>query len=269
MIAEAADFAKECEALAKLLAPLDAATFAQETQFKRWTVDDIMSHLYLGDAMARATLLDPADYLAKREKRNAARAAGESIIVYQRAALDGLAGPALAAAWRDSAAATAAAYASADPKHRVEWSGPSMSARSSITARLMETWSHSQAIYDLLGVERRDDDRIRAIAHLGAITYGWTFANRGTEPPGPPPHIRLAAPSGAVWEWNKDQAGGPNRIEGPATDFCQVVAQTRNIADVGLTVTGPTAKTWMAQAQCFAGPPNDPPPPGARFRQSR
>ena len=142
-----------------------------------------------------------------------------------------------------------------------------MSARSSITARLMETWSHSQALYDVLGQDRVDGDRIRAVAHLGAITYGWTFANRGEDPPGPPPLIRLTAPSGTAWEWNAETAPANEIVVGLATDFCQVVTQTRNIADVNLSVTGKAATAWMNQAQCFAGPPNDPPAPGSRYKQ--
>ena len=142
-----------------------------------------------------------------------------------------------------------------------------MSARSSITARLMETWSHSQALYDVLGLDRVDGDQIRAIAHLGVITYGWTFANRGEDPPAPQPLIRLIAPSRAIWEWNAETAPPGEIVAGPATDFCQVVAQTRNIADVNLSVTGKAATAWMTQAQCFAGPPNDPPATGSRFKQ--
>jgi hypothetical protein len=45
-----------------------------------------------------------------------------------------------------------------------------------------------------------------------------------------------------------------------------VVTQVRNIADTQLSVTGEAARRWMAIAQCFAGPPNDPPAKGARFR---
>jgi len=35
---------------------------------------------------------------------------------------------------------------------RVKWIGVDMSARSCLTARLMETWAHGQEIYDILGV---------------------------------------------------------------------------------------------------------------------
>lgn len=267
MIAEAADFRDQCAALAALLAPLPDPDFHRETQFKAWTLNDIMAHLYMGDANARMTLIDPAGFAAARAERQAATAAGESRFAYQRRWSKGLEGQALVKAWRASSAATADSYAAADPKQRVAWVGPDMSARSSITARLMETWSHSQAIYDLLGQVRQDTDSIRAICHLGAITYGWTYQNRGVEPPGPPPHIRLTAPSGAIWEWHADRAGAGETVSGPATAFAQVVAQTRNIADVALAVEGPIARDWMAKAQCFAGPPNDPPAPGTRFTQ--
>ena len=80
---------------------------------------------------------------------------------------------------------------------------------------------------------------------------------REREAPGPMPHLELTAPSSAVWEYGEDD--GENRIEGPAVAFAQVVAQTRNVADTDLRVTGPVAAEWMANAQCFAGPP-DPAP---------
>ncbi len=57
-------------------------------------------------------------------------------------------------------------------------------------------------------------------------------------------------------------------IEGPAEDFCMVVAQTRNIADTRLRVSGKDARHWMNVAQCFAGPPRTPPAPGTRFKQA-
>ena len=31
-----------------------------------------------------------------------------------------------------------------------------------------------------------------------------------------------------------------------------------------LRIDGPVAQTWMAHAQCFAGPPETPPAPGTR-----
>jgi uncharacterized protein (TIGR03084 family) len=77
----------------------------------------------------------------------------------------------------------------------------------------------------------------------------------------------LSAPSGAIWEWNPPSEAA--RVEGSALEFCQVVAQTRNVADTRLEVVGETAARWLAIAQCFAGPPEQPPAPGSRFRARR
>jgi uncharacterized protein (TIGR03084 family) len=127
----------------------------------------------------------------------------------------------------------------------------------------METWAHGQEVYDLLGVERVDTDRIRNIAVLGVNTFGWTFVNRKLAVPQPVPHVRLDAPSGDVWEWNAGVES--DLVAGSASEFCQVVTQVRNLADTKLRVEGEVAKRWMSIAQCFAGPAEDPPPPGTRF----
>jgi hypothetical protein len=62
------------------------------------------------------------------------------------------------------------------------------------------------------------------------------------------------------------EACGPDR--GPRTEFCRVVTQVRSIGDTKLRIVGETARRWMSIAQCFAGPPADPPAPGTRFRQA-
>ena len=146
---------------------------------------------------------------------------------------------------------------------RLKWAGPDMGVRMFTTARQMETWAHGQAIYDLLGRTRTATDRLRNIAEIGVRTYGWTFANRQCAVPGPVPYVRLTAPSGAIWQWNDPTPD--NAVEGDALAFCQVVAQTRNIANTNLRVTGEPARIWMSLAQCFAGAPSDPPPAGTRF----
>jgi uncharacterized protein (TIGR03084 family) len=183
----------------------------------------------------------------------------------EAAYLNDLSGPALLTAWIGGAQATAAHFASADPKARLKWVGPDMSAISSISARLMESWAHGQAVYDMLGLERTDTDRIGNIARLGVNTFGWNYQTRKMPVPDARPYVRLIAPSGAVWEYGT--ADDAERIEGSATEFCQVVTQTRNIADTALRVTGAVAAEWMAMAQCFAGPPNDPPAPGTRVKR--
>lgn len=168
----------------------------------------------------------------------------------------------LLAIWWTGCERLAAAYRDADPRARVPWMGPDMSVMSAVTARQMETWAHGQAIFDLLGQERVDTDRLRNIAHLGVVTLNWSFVNRGLPAPAQRVQVSLAAPSGALWQWNPEIES--DILRGSATEFCQVVTQTRNVADTSLEVRGDVARRWMAIAQCFAGRPEQPPQPGSR-----
>ncbi|WP_340107131.1 TIGR03084 family metal-binding protein [Pikeienuella sp. HZG-20] len=263
---EAQDFLEESEALAALLAPLEDEDFARPTQFKGWTIDDVLGHLHIFNHAAELTLARPDAFGPFLASIMDQVAEGRTLAEAQRGWIGDLTGRALLAAWRDGAARLAEVYAAADPKTRVKWAGPDMSARSSITARQMETWAHGQEVFDLLGASRADTDRLRNIAHLGVVTIPFAFSIRGETPPDPPLHVRLIAPSGAIWEWNEPQTD--NRIDGSATAFCQTAAQVRNAADTDLRATGPAAERWLQIAQCFAGAPHDPPAPGARYRQT-
>jgi uncharacterized protein (TIGR03084 family) len=261
---QAQDFLNETDALAHLLEPLSDEAYLQPTAFKGWTIDMVLRHLHFWNNAALLSLVDEPGFKALIGTVMSA-VKGGSLPDQEAAYFNGLSGQALRTAWMKRARETADAFSTADPSQRLVWVGPSMSARSSITARLMETWAHGQEVYDQLGAVRKNADRIRNIVVLGVNTYGWTFANRGKELPGPMPHLILTAPSGEIWTYGDAQAD--ERIEGQAEEFCQVVTQTRNIADTDLSVTGRIATSWMAQAQCFAGPPNDPPAPGTRTRR--
>ncbi|GGH62674.1 maleylpyruvate isomerase family mycothiol-dependent enzyme [Frigidibacter albus] len=177
----------------------------------------------------------------------------------------GLSGPDLLDLWQAGTSKLATALRGTDPARRVPWAGQTMSARSLASARLMETWAHGQEVFDEFGVARHETDGIRAIMVLGVNTYDWSFRVNGLPVPTPRPALRLVAPSGAHWDFG--EAGGET-ITGSAVEFCQVVAQTRNILDTGLQVNGVNATRWMALAQCFAGPPRTPPPAGTRFRKA-
>ena len=260
---QAADFRDETEALFALIAPLEDAAFEETTQFKGWTINDVVRHLHFWNRAAGFQLSDEVEL--QRLIGGAVSTAG-GMRAFEREELKGLSGRALAAAWRKTAGEVAGLYSGADPKRRLKWAGPDMSARSSITARLMETWAHGQEIYDTLGVERVNADRIRNIAHLGVSTFGWTYAVRNMAAPEKMPHVRLTAPSGASWTWGEPDAD--SAVIGDATEFCEVVTQVRNVADTRLECVGAVAKEWMGMAQCFAGRAEPPPAPGTRFRRA-
>ena len=265
MIQQAIDFRDESEALHELLEPLKDEDFGRVTQFKNWTINDVLTHLHTWNWAADLTLRDSAAFDGFLQQV-ASHVVTGSLREFENEWIKGLKNRKLLNEWHAFCLAMSDRYAAADPKARVKWAGPDMSVRSKITARLMETWAHGQEVYDLLGVERVDKDRIKNIAMLGVNTFGWTFACRGLKAPGNPPYVKLTAPSGEYWEWNEPSE--EDRIEGFATEFCQVVTQVRNIADTRLNVKGDVAVRWMSMAQCFAGPPEEPPAPGTRFTQS-
>lgn len=263
---QATDFLDECIALDRRLVPLSGADFETPTQFKGWTINNIIRHLHVWNIAVDLSLRDESAFGAFVAEMMAGVRGGK-LPEFEASYLDGLSGHDLRSAWIQRAEATAAAFGAADPKLRLKWVGPDMSALSSITARLMETWAHAQAIYDVLGVERINTDRIGNIVRLGVNTWGFTWKNRRMEPPGPMPCLRLEAPSGAIWEYG--EANDSGIVSGSAAEFCQVVTQCRNIADTSLDVRGEVAHRWMAIAQCFAGPPQDPPQKGSRHCTKR
>lgn len=258
---QARDFLEECETLAAVLQDLPDSDWTRATQFKGWTVNDVIAHLYFWNRAADLSLTDPDGFASFIARVMPGMQAGgmrpvENAEISER-------GRALYAAWQAQYRDMAARWAQADPRARVKWAGPEMSVRSSITARQMETWAHGQEIFDLLGLERQDSDRIRNIVVLGVNTFGWSHKVQGLAVPDRVPRLRLTAPSGDIWRFG-DEAS-PDLIEGPAVDFACVVTQTRNVADTALRITGPVAQRWMQTAQCFAGGREAPPPPGTRF----
>ncbi len=259
MLQQAIDLRQEGAALHAFLAGLEDADWARPTPFKDWTVNAVMQHLHFGDWMASVSLEDPDRFARVVEARRAGGAPDD--------APDMREGRALLDQWWDRLSRLCDLMEGEDPDRRVAWVGPDMGLRSFATARQMETWAHGQDIYDLLQAPREHFDRLANICVLGCQTFGWTFRNRGLEPPAPVPHVRLTLPSGALWQRGAESA--TDRVEGTALDFCRVVTQGRNIADVDLEVAGEPARAWMAIAQCFAGPPNDPPAPGARAWERR
>jgi len=258
MLPQIADFQAEADALRALLLPVPDADWARPTLFKAWTINDILQHLHDGDLLAAASA-SGGDPFAQRR----ARPAGLTRVEDTRQRLGNPTGRVLLDLWHAKATELCSILAGLSPDARLKWAGPDMGVRMFTTARQMETWAHGQAIYDLLGVKRAPTNRLRNIAEIGVRTYGWTFVNRKQELPGPAPYVRLTGPSGDVWEWNDPSPD--NSVTGDALAFCQVVTQTRNVADTALVVTGAPATTWMRIAQCFAGPPEEPPPPGARL----
>jgi uncharacterized protein (TIGR03084 family) len=262
MLEESQDLRAEANELHEFLATLREEDWGRPTGFQGWTPWDVVSHLHFFDRFSLVALEGEEAFAARRKHFVESVSSGLSGAEITRRELGELAPAELLERWRDGYRELATQLGACEPKRRLPWFGPDMGVRMFTTARLMETWAHGQEIYDLMRVKRTATDRIRNIAVIGVKTFGWTFVNRRLEVPGPPPYVRLVAPSGAIWEWN--EPGDEEFVRGDALDFCHVVTQGRNIADTQLEVGGDIANQWMSIAQCFAGGAADPPKPGER-----
>jgi uncharacterized protein (TIGR03084 family) len=159
----------------------------------------------------------------------------------------------LLATWRAGRTALARALVAVPAGEKLPWYGVSMSPVSMATARIMETWAHGLDIADTVGITREPTARLRHIAFLGYRTLGYSFAAHGQPLPAEPVRLELSGVDGQLWEFGPAQAA--NRVSGPALDFCLLVTQRRNRADLALSAEGPVADEWLDIAQAFAGPP--------------
>ena len=259
---QAEDFREESRVLAAVLEPLAEVDFFAPTQFKGWAIDDVLGHLHIFNHAALLALESDEAFHTFFADMMKVMQSGGSMIDAQRPWIGDLKGRALFDAWRVMSEKVADGFMGVDPKARLAWAGPSMSARSSITARQMETWAHGHEVFDLLGIERVETDRMKNIVVLGVNTFGWAYTVRGLNVPDRMPFVELNAPSGAIWTFGEES---DDRVVGSAVGFAQVVTQTRHWTDTDLAATGTGARAWMDIAQCFAGGIALPPAAGTRF----
>ena len=238
------------------------ADYRQKTGFKAWDINAILRHLYTWNKALETAILD-LDSFAEFVKDATPAALNGRLPEFEQQLYSHLQDQQLQQAWWQSCQRLNKLLQGLDPKQRVAWVGPSMSARSAISARLMETWAHAQAIYDLLQYPRQQHDYIKNIAFLGINTFGWSFKVNQLTVPEVMPRVILTSPSGETWQWG--QPDTKQSIQGKAVEFCQVVTQTRNIDDTELEVKGDIAEKWMQIAQCFAGRAETPPAKGQRL----
>jgi uncharacterized protein (TIGR03084 family) len=243
------DLRAESEDLDALVSNLPDEAWATPTPAEGWTIAHQIAHLAWTDRAAILAVTDPAAFQAQLQQ---VLTAGSDLV--DDAAAEGAALPpqALLTQWREGRAALAEALVAVDPGVRIAWFGPPMTAPSMATARLMETWAHGQDVADALGVTRLPTPRLRHVAHLGVRTRDFAYLVHDRLPPEHPFRVELTAPDGSIWIWGE---GATQSVTGPALDFCLLVTQRRNRADLALKAVGDEADAWLDIAQAFAGPP--------------
>ncbi len=260
------DLLDEQASLDKIVAPLHDRDWDLPTPSPRWSVTDQIGHLCYFDGAAVQAVRDPEAFSSESrrmwEASLVSETSGDDFTLGEFQTLP--VGDRLER-WRSNRRRLAEAVGTLGERDRVSWYGPSMGARSFVTARLMEVWAHGTDVCDAVGAHREPTHRLRHVAQLGCITRAWTYINRGRPAPEADVRVELTAPSAEIWTWGDADAAGDNAVRGPALDFCLVVTQRRHVADTGLEVTGEHAADWLSKAQAFAGPPTD----GPRARAAR
>jgi uncharacterized protein (TIGR03084 family) len=246
------DLGAERAVTAALLTDLGPEGWRTPTPAPGWSVRDQVTHLAWFDEAARQSIAEPDAF---RSHRSDVLADVEGFVEGVRAANQDRPGPDLLAWLHETGAALTGAARRADPTVRVPWYGPDMTVASSITARIMETWAHSQDIADALGVTREPSPRLHHVAFIGCRALPNSFIANGRPVPEQPVRVELGA-----WTFGPEEAA--DAIRGSLLDFCLVVTQRRHPADTDLVATGPVATEWLTIAQAFAGPPGPGRQPG-------
>jgi uncharacterized protein (TIGR03084 family) len=251
-----ADLRAEGDDLDTMVDGLPAAGWPTATPAEGWTIAHQIAHLAWTDEQAIAAT---ADTVAFNRALEEARTDPGGFV--ERGAVKGAAQqPAvLLARWRAGRRRVVDALAVVPAGTKLPWFGPPMSVASMATARLMETWAHGQDVADALGVVRTPTSRLRHVAHIGARTRDFAFRTRGLDRPDGEFRVALTGPDGQEWTWGPADAA--QSVAGPALDFCLLVTQRRNRADLTLTADGADADRWLDLAQAFAGPPGPGRPP--------
>jgi uncharacterized protein (TIGR03084 family) len=253
----AADLAAESAELRRLVTGLDEAGWRRDTPAEGWTIADQVSHLAHYDAVAVQSAVNPDAFRAELERIEAKGGVDPDAIA---ARYRHMPGTELLAWFDEERSQLVKVFSGLDPKLRVPWFRTEMSAASSLTARIMETWAHGQDVADAVGVRREPTVRLRHVAHIGVGARAFSYALHGRELPDAPVLVQLAAPDGSTWTWGPQDAA--DRITGPALDFALAITQRRHRDDLALEVTGPHAREWMEIGQAFAGAPGTGRKPG-------
>lgn len=251
------DLHDEQQALDDIVEGLGEKGWSRPTPSPAWSVADQIGHLTYFDGTAALAIENPAAFRASIEELFGAGDRMEELTLFRD-----LSPNELLERWRTNRQALLDWASTLDESARVPWYGPDMSAKSFLTARLMECWAHGVDVADAVGATRPLTARLQHIARIGHLTRGWTYVNRGESPPDEEVFVELLGPDGATWVFGPNDAAAT--VRGDAEQFCLVVTQRRHVDDTDLTVDGFAAHDWLSKAQAFAGPATDGPARGSR-----
>jgi uncharacterized protein (TIGR03084 family) len=251
------DLVAEQEALDAVVANINNDEWQLLTPSPGWTVADQIGHLTFFDRSATIAIVDAPKFQDDLSALIEA-ATNDSLDNVTLRGYRALTSSDLLEAWREGRRTLQDAASTLSDDVRLPWYGPSMRAKSFLTARLMETWAHGTDIVDALGATRPAGERLRHVAQLGYLTRAWSYRVHGDEVPEGEIRVELLSPSGQLWTWGPEDAH--ERVTGSAEEFCLVVTQRRHVDDTSLQCDD-LGRDWLVRAQAFAGGPSTGPLP--------
>jgi enediyne biosynthesis protein E11 len=245
-----ADLAAEAEVLDNLVATLEPAQWELATPAPGWTIRHQIAHLSSTAAIAGTAATDPealsTQFVGAHGDFDAALQVAMQPYLTQTPAE-------LLQTWRAERTAAIAALAAVPASRLLPWLTRPMPASMLASAGIMELFAHGQDIADAIGADRVHTDRIRHMVPFAESNRDYAYQLRGLTPPRVEFRIELVAPSGARWEYGPVDA--PDRITGPAADFCLLVTRRRHRDDLAVVAAGPHAGQWLDIAQAYRGGP--------------
>ncbi len=241
-----ADLAAEQDALVAVLEQLEPDDWFRPTPAWSWDVRDTVSHLADTDELAVDTCIDGPRALAKV----AARCASSEDLTL-------LGVPARPAAPRSGSARVVDRGAARGARDAARSRSPD--------ARAVGAGDASAFVRDRppdgdVGAFARrargprhdpvDTDRLRHVAWIGVRALPYAASVAGVAPPEGPLRVELTLPSGAEWTFGAVDA--PDRITGPASEFCRVFVQRIEVeAAPNVVAEGPGAQLAMRVARSY------------------
>jgi uncharacterized protein (TIGR03084 family) len=244
------DLADEGACLLAVLDELDPVAWAVPTASVPWTIADQVSHLAWNDDATVLALTEPTRFLRdKPTTPDGIQKMVDRVIVdnHDRAPAD------LLQWFRGARRSLLDSFAGREATTRMPWYGPEMSLASKLTARFMETWAHGCDIYEALGIESKQTDRVRHVVFLGLRAIPNSFLSHGRPVPAEPVRLQVTSPNGDLWQMGDTNA--VNVVTGSAWDLALLVTQRVHLTDTNLRSVGDVATEWLQIAQAFAGPP--------------
>ena len=146
------DLVAEQQALDDLVSALDEGSWGLDTPSPGWTVAAQVAHLTYFVVAAASAIVVPDHFRAMVDDLMGVAGGGDDAVdEFTLGRRRGLGPAGLLDAWRVGRGRLAEAAATLADDTRVIWYGPSMGAKSFLTARLMEAWAHGQDVVDTVG----------------------------------------------------------------------------------------------------------------------